>query len=65
MVNKRAAALSKCEITSPRHSGAFRGTSIGLDKDGYFVTTHRARSKSYPSLGAIPQKDRKFVASTG
>jgi len=38
--------------------------SFFKDKQGYFCTTHRARSKSYDSISAIPMKDFKFVSST-
>jgi hypothetical protein len=41
------------------------GVSLGKDKDGYFVYTHRARSKSYAKAESIPVKDVKFVESTG
>jgi hypothetical protein len=35
------------------------------DKNGYYVCTHRCRSKSYPSIAEIPVKVLKFIASTG
>jgi hypothetical protein len=38
---------------------------LGADKDGFFVFTHRARSKSYSEVDKIPQKDIKFIESTG
>lgn len=38
--------------------------SLGLDKNGFFVYTHRARSKS-TKLMNISVKDIKFIASTG
>jgi len=38
---------------------------LGADKDGFFVSTHRARSKSYLEIDKIPQKDIKFIESTG
>ena len=39
--------------------------SLGKDKDGYFVYTHRARSPSYPSPDKIPLAKIKFISSTG
>jgi len=42
-----------------------KGFSCGKDKDGYFIYTHRARSKRYSSLDKIPQKDIDFIDSTG
>jgi hypothetical protein len=53
------------KYTTPRTSEKFRGVSVGLDKDGYFVTTHRAKSKSYPSIDKIPKSVIKFIKSTG
>lgn len=41
------------------------GVSIGKDKDGYFCYTHRARSKSYPTIADIPKSALKFIDSTG
>jgi hypothetical protein len=38
---------------------------LGADKNGFFVLTHRARSKSYESVDKIPEKDIKFIESTG
>ena len=40
------------------------GFSLGIDKDGYFIYTHRARSKSYDTPN-ISIKDIKFIDSTG
>ena len=39
------------------------GFDMGADKNGFFIYTHRTRSNSSPEK--IPQKDRKFVESTG
>ena len=44
---------------------SFDGVGIGADKDGFFVFTHRARSKSKPELNKIPDKDINFIKSTG
>lgn len=41
------------------------GVSLGRDRQGYFVYTHRARSKSYPSPERIPLSKIKFIKSTG
>jgi hypothetical protein len=41
------------------------GCSLGADKNGFFVHTHRARSKSYPEIDKIPQNVIKRTASTG
>ena len=53
-------------LKTPRVPGkSFKGVSIGADKDGFYVMTHRARSKSYPELDQIPNKDINFIKSTG
>jgi len=44
---------------------SFKGVDLGADKDGFFVMTHRARSKSKPEIAKIPNKDIKFIESTG
>ena len=41
------------------------GSDLGADKDGFFVHTHRARSKSKPEIDKIPKKDLDFIRSTG
>jgi len=41
------------------------GFTCKKDKNGYFITTHRARSKSYPKLEDVSMKDIKFIDSTG
>jgi len=41
------------------------GFDMGIDKNGYFIHTHRARSKSYSSPDKISVKDIKFIDSTG
>jgi hypothetical protein len=43
----------------------FTGVSLGANKQGFFVYTHRARSKSYGTIDDIPQKDIDFIESTG
>jgi hypothetical protein len=65
LTSKRATDLEEGEGTYPRTSGRYRGVAIGRDKDGFFVFTHRTRSKSYPSLDKIPEKVITWVASTG
>lgn len=41
------------------------GFSMGIDKDGYFVHTQRARSRSFESPGKIGVKEIRFIDSTG
>ena len=38
--------------------------SFFRDDEGYYCTTHRARSKSYPSISKIPKSRVEFVEST-
>lgn len=49
----------------PDKKGRFKGVSVGKDKQGFFCYTHRARSKSRPTIDAIPDKDIAFIESTG
>ncbi len=64
-VHKLISQLQVGEITLCRHSGRYNGVSIGRDDDGYFAMTHRARSESYPTPGAIPLKKLAWIKSTG
>ncbi len=48
-----------------RAPGLDGGVSMGADEDGFFIYTHRARSKSYSSPDKIPKKVQKFINSTG
>jgi len=41
------------------------GVTLGHDRQGYFVHTHRARSKSYENIADIPKSAIKFIESTG
>lgn len=42
-----------------------RGVSFGANKDGFFVYTHRARSKSHKDPMKITKKEIEFISSTG
>lgn len=44
--------------------GSHWACSIMHDRDGYFCTTHRCRSKSHPTIDGITQKEFDFVSST-
>lgn len=48
-----------------KSEGLPSGFSIGVDKDGYFIHTHRARSKSRTNPSGFTQKEIKFIDSTG
>lgn len=41
------------------------GCSVGADKDGFFVYTHRCRSKSKMNPLKITKKTIDFIKSTG
>jgi hypothetical protein len=43
----------------------FEGVGLKQDDDGHYVTTHRARSKSYSTPEAIPQSVVDRIAATG
>ena len=67
-VNKNSYYINKkiFGLTIPKIVGKhFKGVGFGADKDGFFVNTHRARSKSYDSPENIPQKDINFIETTG
>jgi hypothetical protein len=54
--------------TDWQQPGQDRFSGVGgpmQDDDGYYVKTHRARSKSYPSAEEIPDQDIEFIRSTG
>jgi hypothetical protein len=42
-----------------------KGVGFGADRNGFFVYTHRARSKSYIYPENIPDKIIKYIESTG
>jgi hypothetical protein len=53
-------------LVIPKIEGkSFKGVSMGGDKDGFFVYTHRARSKSHPTPEKITKKEINFIESTG
>jgi hypothetical protein len=41
------------------------GYDMGVDKDGWFIHTHRGRSKSHEKPSGITAKEMKFIDSTG
>ncbi len=46
-------------------SSKVSGCSMGADKDGFFVYTHRARSQSFATPLKITKKAIDFIESTG
>jgi len=48
-----------------KEGGYPSGYDMGIDKDGYFIHTHRARSKSHDKPNGITAKEMKFIDSTG
>ena len=64
-LNKKVSELLNGQITMPKQSSKWKGTSIGRDKNGYFCCTHRARTKSYESPDDIPLSKIKRIKSTG
>jgi ATP-dependent exoDNAse (exonuclease V) alpha subunit len=48
-----------------KEGGYPSGYDMGIDKDGYFIHTHRARSKSHEKPSGITAKEMKFIDSTG
>lgn len=53
-------------LTAPKIKGkSFKGVGMGADKNGFFVYTHRARSKSHPTPEKITKTEIEFIESTG
>lgn len=48
-----------------RTQGLAKGFSMGLDKDGWFIHTHRARSESREEPDGFTKKEIKWIDSTG
>ena len=64
--------MKKVKLTSKESKEAIelfgtfkeRGFSVSKDKAGFFIYTHRSRSKSYKSLSRIPASAIKSMKST-
>jgi len=41
------------------------GVGLKRDDKGWYIQTHRARSKSYPDVDDIPDSVVEFIRSTG
>lgn len=69
MAKKVKSKKSYTVVTKPKEflakTSKARGVTLAKDKDGYFCYTHRSRSKSYKTIGAIPKSIIEFVESTG
>lgn len=52
-------------IEKIKENGYPDGFSMGIDKDGYFIHTHRGRSKSFKEPSKITAQSMKFIDSTG
>ncbi|KKL70062.1 hypothetical protein LCGC14_2108610 [marine sediment metagenome] len=65
LVNKSVEKLEVGEVRYPYKLGRYKGVSVGRRKDGYFVATHRASSKSYSSPSAIPNSVIAKIEETG
>lgn len=64
--NKRTKTpLTTKEREQVRNKFGKPGCSFAKDGQGVYCYTHRARSKSYPSVSKIPKRIVKFIESTG
>lgn len=63
--NKTKQGLTSSEYSEVHERFGDVGCSFAKDKDGYYCYTHRARSKSYPTIAEIPQDKVDFIVSTG
>lgn len=60
----RVHGLSKPNILREKSTKS-QGVSMGADKNGFYVYTHRARSKSKPTPDKITVTEINFIESTG
>ena len=60
----RVHGLSKPNVLREK-SNKSDGVSMGADKKGFYVYTHRARSKSKPTPDKITVTEIEFIESTG
>lgn len=69
VIKKRAVKRTWHEVMIPYElTEKFKGVSIGYQEGsspGFFVFTHRARSKAYQSINKIPESVIKTIAATG
>lgn len=59
--NKKSESIIKPEGLKKK----MEGVSLGEDEKGFYVYTHRARSKSYESPEKIPNSKIKYIETTG
>lgn len=52
-------------IKKIKEKGLPDGFDMGVDKNGFYIHTHRARSKSHEKPDGVTEKEIKFVDSTG
>lgn len=66
---KKTKKKSYITVTKPKEfldkTPKATGVTLAKEKSGYFCYTHRARSKSYKTPGAIPKSVIEFIESTG
>lgn len=60
-----AKSVSKSVELEDYQTERFDGVTVKKDNKGYFVQTHRARSKSYKTIDDIPDSAIQFIESTG
>jgi peptidoglycan hydrolase-like protein with peptidoglycan-binding domain len=62
---ERKALWQRFPFVAPRDGSSGGAVALKRDKDGLFVHTHRARSKSFKSVAAIPERVVRYIESTG
>jgi peptidoglycan hydrolase-like protein with peptidoglycan-binding domain len=62
---ERHALWERFPFVKPADGASGGAVSLKRDKRGLFVHTHRARSKSFPTVKAIPERVVRFIESTG
>jgi hypothetical protein len=68
-INRKEKTYKHCGVTVlqktvTRENKTYQ-CGIGKDSKGYYATTHRMRSESYPSKKDIPISILKKIAATG
>lgn len=64
VIQKTAADTDKQRLVA-RCGEKANGVSLKKDDKGFYVATHRSRSKSYPTVDAIPQSVVESIEKTG
>lgn len=69
MATKKKSTKKHTVVSKPKEflekTSKAKGVTLAKDSDGFFCYTHRARSKSYKTIKAIPKSVIEFIESSG